>query len=142
MRKTELAKYKQLLEAKRQELSKGLQRDPIALEKHPEVEEEAQMSAQQELAAVNRTQDAALMRQILAALDRIRDGGYGICLSCEKEIPPRRLTAVPWAAYCTRCQETMEEQPEQMIARQEETVPGQPSGERQPEVLGTAGGKA
>jgi DnaK suppressor protein len=33
------------------------------------------------------------------------DGSYGTCLHCEEEISPKRLDAVPWAAYCIRCQE-------------------------------------
>ena len=31
---------------------------------------------------------------------------YGLCLRCEEEINLKRLVAVPWAAYCLKCQET------------------------------------
>jgi DnaK suppressor protein len=48
-------------------------------------------------------------RQILAmvneALDRIKDGSYGICQVCEQEVQTKRLDAVPWARHCIECQE-------------------------------------
>ena len=28
-----------------------------------------------------------------------------VCLSCDEEIPGKRLTALPWAKYCVPCQE-------------------------------------
>ena len=45
------------------------------------------------------------LRQIQEALDRLQLGDYGICLSCEEAIPPKRLQALPWAKYCVKCQE-------------------------------------
>jgi len=38
-------------------------------------------------------------------LERIEDRTYGQCLRCDQAISPRRLEAVPWAAFCIRCQE-------------------------------------
>jgi phage/conjugal plasmid C-4 type zinc finger TraR family protein len=38
------------------------------------------------------------------ALDRMRDGSYGLCQDCGKPLPAERLTAVPWAHRCVRCQ--------------------------------------
>ena len=35
----------------------------------------------------------------------MRDGTYGLCVGCEKEISLKRLQAVPWAARCVHCQE-------------------------------------
>jgi DnaK suppressor protein len=32
-------------------------------------------------------------------------GTYGACLHCDDEINAKRLAAVPWAAYCLKCQE-------------------------------------
>ena len=49
--------------------------------------------------------DHAQLRMIDEALDRFESGEYGICLSCEEEIPSKRLTALPWAQYCVPCQE-------------------------------------
>ena len=42
---------------------------------------------------------------VAAALQRIEDGDFGMCLECEEPISPKRLAAVPWASYCLKCQE-------------------------------------
>lgn len=39
-----------------------------------------------------------------AALARLEDGTFGICLRCGKPIAPARLDALPWAAHCIDCQ--------------------------------------
>ena len=33
---------------------------------------------------------------------------YGVCLHCEEDISPKRVNAVPWAAYCIKCQEQVD----------------------------------
>lgn len=43
------------------------------------------------------------------ALLRIDDEEYGRCQNCEKEINPKRLSAIPWARYCLDCQELVEQ---------------------------------
>ncbi len=48
--------------------------------------------------------DAEKLNQINAALNRMSQGTYGVCLDCEKEIPEPRLNYIPWAAYCVECQ--------------------------------------
>jgi DnaK suppressor protein len=107
-----------LLEIREQELSKGFRtRNHITLQKTPEMEEEAQMVVEQDLAVQNRNVAADLLRQIWAALDRITDGSYGTCLSCGVEIQPQRLEAVPWASYCTECQETVDLQQRESASR-------------------------
>jgi DnaK suppressor protein len=42
------------------------------------------------------------------ALERIRQGTYGVCAECGGDIEPRRLEALPWARYCVTCQEARE----------------------------------
>ena len=48
-------------------------------------------------------QNSLRLKQIEAALERIRTGKYGICLSCGKEIPQARLEALPYAFLCVNC---------------------------------------
>jgi len=128
MKRAELEKYKELLEARERELAKRLRtREQISFPKTPEPEEEAQMTTQQDLAVLDRNQAAKLLRQVRAALERIEDGSYGICLSCEDEIPPRRLEAVPWAAYCIQCQEAFDQQQTERRAPRLESVEEGPS---------------
>jgi DnaK suppressor protein len=53
-------------------------------------------------------QRTEMLRNVNAALDRVRAGTYGICCECEEDITERRLQAVPWAERCARCQEALE----------------------------------
>jgi DnaK suppressor protein len=47
------------------------------------------------------------LREVEAAMNRVRSGGYGTCEGCETRISERRLNAVPWARYCLTCQENV-----------------------------------
>ena len=42
--------------------------------------------------------------EVLAALNRLDDGTYGLCLACGESIDANRLEAVPAAALCKSCQ--------------------------------------
>lgn len=48
------------------------------------------------------------MRDIEAALQRIRDGEYGTCIDCGDDIAFARLLAYPTARRCIVCQEKRE----------------------------------
>ena len=48
------------------------------------------------------------LRQIDAALARLRAGRYGFCSSCSDPIPLARLRALPFATLCVPCQERQE----------------------------------
>jgi RNA polymerase-binding transcription factor DksA len=39
-----------------------------------------------------------------AALARIADRTYGLCVRCGSAVPKERLEALPWAAFCIDCQ--------------------------------------
>ena len=45
------------------------------------------------------------LAHVRAALQRIKNGTYGKCLDCGKDIEPARLKAVPWTPYCRADQE-------------------------------------
>ncbi|MEM9578649.1 MAG: TraR/DksA C4-type zinc finger protein [Pseudomonadota bacterium] len=47
--------------------------------------------------------ELAELRRIDAALKRIEQGRYGICVKCEDPISDARLNAVPDAALCKTC---------------------------------------
>ncbi|MBQ9238819.1 MAG: TraR/DksA family transcriptional regulator [Treponema sp.] len=53
-------------------------------------------------------QDSARLEAIDNALDRIREGTYGICVKCGTEIPQARLKALPYAVMCVSCTEEEE----------------------------------
>ncbi len=43
------------------------------------------------------------------ALERLKDGEYGICAECEEPIPLGRLKPVPFADKCAPCKDEAEE---------------------------------
>ena len=47
-------------------------------------------------------------QQLAEALERVHQGTYGICQSCGRGIPRRRLQALPTATLCVPCQERRE----------------------------------
>lgn len=47
----------------------------------------------------NRQRYLSLIPEILYALNRIRNGTYGVCQNSGDEIEPKRLLAVPWTRY-------------------------------------------
>lgn len=49
-------------------------------------------------------QDANRLKRINNTLERIKQGKYGICIICNKEIPKARLEAIPYALMCVTCQ--------------------------------------
>ena len=106
MSRSEIERYCAMLEAKETELSFGLRsREDIAIEKTADKMDEVQLAGERELAIRNLDRESKLLQSIRGALARMEDGSYGVCLRCDAAINPKRLGAVPWAAYCVRCQE-------------------------------------
>lgn len=48
-----------------------------------------------------------LLLKVKQALTRFDQGTYGICESCETDIDPARLQALPYATLCLRCQQRL-----------------------------------
>jgi RNA polymerase-binding transcription factor DksA len=42
------------------------------------------------------------------ALQRLREGEYGVCQECDEPIAPARLKAMPEVTTCVRCQDRLE----------------------------------
>src|SRR5690349_2885966 len=94
------------LKARARELARTLaQRNQIAIEGAADFVDASLLAIERESSARTLEQDYRLLRQIETALDRLRNGTFGICGRCEEEIAPKRLKAIPWATYCVSCQE-------------------------------------
>ena len=103
---TEIDRLKAALERKEADLAVVLRRrDGIEIQKSADQMDEIQYATERDLAISNVDRDSSLLRQVKAALLRIREGAFGSCVDCESAIGPKRLAAVPWAARCIRCQE-------------------------------------
>jgi DnaK suppressor protein len=106
MTKSELDKYRSVLNVKQAELAGMLRnRDGIAIEKCPDALDEVQYATERELAIRSLDRDFNLLRNVRAALVRIEQGSFGVCMHCEEDISPKRLAAVPSTALCIVCQE-------------------------------------
>ena len=101
------ATYREMLQEKRAEVLSGLgtKFDTLAQMGRVAEDDQAQFVNDESVSLHLNVLDYAKLRLIDEALDRLDSGDYGICLSCEEPIPPKRLHAVSWARYCVRCQE-------------------------------------
>jgi DnaK suppressor protein len=52
--------------------------------------------------------DAALRGEVMLALEKIKDGTYGVCESCDQEIESERLEALPITLLCIECKKKEE----------------------------------
>jgi DnaK suppressor protein len=106
MTDSELNKYRNVLQAKQAELVRLVRnRDGIAIEKSPDAFDEVQLAAERELAIRTLDRESILLRSVRAALTRMDEGSFSVCLHCEEDISAKRLAAVPWTAFCIKCQE-------------------------------------
>jgi DnaK suppressor protein len=105
--KTPHGGYRQMLLTKREKVLAGLgiKFDTMAKMGRVAEEDQAQLSHDEFVSLHINSLDYVQLRLIEEALDRIKSGDYGICLSCEEPIPDKRLQALPWARYCVSCQE-------------------------------------
>ena len=109
MRAREAKRYKSTLEAKRSELMAAFRhREDIVIERSADEMDNLQLASQRELAISHLDMEFPVLKSVVAALSRIEDCSYGICRECEEPIAPKRLQAVPWAAYCRSCQEAVD----------------------------------
>ena len=107
MARTEMSVFQEILERRAAELVQVLRkRDGLAIEKSADQMDEIQYASERDLAMRNVDRESSLLRQVKAALRRIHDGSFGMCIECESAIGPKRLAAVPWAPRCIRCQES------------------------------------
>ena len=102
--------FKKVLQAKEQELLEEMTRlDENAREsRSADVEDPVDVVVSSEAKAANfevSTKASDTFAQVQAALQRIDRGEYGFCIDCGREIPEKRLEAVPWTLYCLEDQE-------------------------------------
>ena len=120
MTRSELDKFRTILNLKTAELARDLgRRDGIAIVRAPDAMDEIQYAADCDLTTRSLERGSNVLRNVRAALDRIADGTYGMCLECEEEISHKRLQAVPWATLCIACQEQTDRNQQPGFAHEE-----------------------
>src|SRR5690242_21824887 len=65
-------------------------------------------SAQDEISSQLAEVESRELASIENALQRMRDGQYGVCEGCGTSIPMARLNALPYATLCIECQREAE----------------------------------
>ena len=118
MRKTFLKNAREtLLEMKRQ-LLEEIQRDlkqgrEAAKDDGMDTNDLASEARDREINFILTDRDRGKLQAIEDALERVEEGSYGICESCESEIAEGRLVAMPFTRLCVQCQAERETEAKQ-----------------------------
>lgn len=113
MNKKELKKFKDILNARRDEILKAAetQKDQgigFSQDDLPDEVDLASSEAEQSMNLRLRDRERVLLKKIDKTLKKIEDGTYGICEQCGEEIGLKRLEARPVTDLCIRCKEEQE----------------------------------
>ena len=84
---------------------------PGAIDDDPLLEDEGDVispTEDREMGFAIRSMLVERANKLAEALDRLRDGEYGLCLECGEPIAPARLHAIPEVTTCVRCQDRLE----------------------------------
>jgi DnaK suppressor protein len=113
MDKKKLETFKKKLETRQQELRRTVVRNEqdgrtADEDSAQDIADRAANSYTKEFLFSQSNNDRQLLQMVDGALGRIREGTFGECVSCGKEINAKRLEAVPWTRHCIECQEKLE----------------------------------
>jgi DnaK suppressor protein len=110
---TDVERFKEKLEAQRAEVIQLLrhteeEQKGLGADRPPELGDFCIESAAREYLFERVSQQRQLLGRIERSLERIHSGTFAECITCGKEIPGKRMNAMPWTEYCVRCQEKRE----------------------------------
>jgi RNA polymerase-binding transcription factor DksA len=80
-------------------------RQEAGVEKSADVLEEIWRTADRKRPKANFASCCGLLRRLRATLAFLKADVFGVCLCCKATLGLSRMTATPWMALCTRCQE-------------------------------------
>jgi len=83
----------------------------------------SQITTSREMGWATRERLVERVNRLSTALDRLRDGRYGVCIECDERISPARLHVMPEVETCVRCQDSLERL--QRVGRDITRTPGQ-----------------
>jgi DnaK suppressor protein len=114
MEKKKLDAFKKRLETRQQELRRTVTRTEqdgrtVDEDSAQDIADRAASSYTKEFLFHQSNNDRQLLQMVENALSRIREGTFGECISCGKDINAKRLDAVPWTRHCIECQEKLEQ---------------------------------
>jgi DnaK suppressor protein len=114
MEKKKLEVFRKRLEDRQRELRYAMSRTAqdgreADVESAQDIADRAANSYNKEFLFHQSNNERQLLQMVDGALDRIREGSFGQCISCGEEINAKRLEAVPWTRHCIECQEKLEQ---------------------------------
>jgi DnaK suppressor protein len=114
-RKDAILNLRQILLMRRDALRKALAGDLSLLRElnaqaSGDMVDAALDSVQDEISSQLAEVESRELARIEYALERMREGQFGVCEGCGTSIPMARLHALPYATYCIKCQREMERQ--------------------------------
>src|SRR5438477_13210393 len=114
MRKERLASFKKRLLEKHDQLADGVGRTAIYGKDQEDdsikdLGDQANTSYTREFFFELGNGDRRLLRDVVAALQKLDDGAFGSCERCNEPISEQRLDALPFARHCIDCQRGIEE---------------------------------
>lgn len=106
MTRAQERRFRKLLQQRRAELLGGIKarQDVLQVEYLGDPIDRVRQVAERELAVRNLERVSAMLKSVEGALKEIEEGTFGVCASCGKPIPVKRLEVVPWSPYCVQCQ--------------------------------------
>jgi DnaK suppressor protein len=112
-RKEAMLKMHQVLIKRRDALRKALAGDlsllkELGAQTGGDVVDAALDSVQDEISSQLAEVESRELARIEVALERMRNGQYGLCEACGCNIPMARLDALPYATLCIKCQREAE----------------------------------
>jgi DnaK suppressor protein len=105
-RKRLLAKQEELLRVVSKSEQDGRQADEEATQ---DIADKAANSYTKEFLFHQSDDNRRMLQLVNEALERLKNGSYGLCVACHEEVQQKRLEAVPWARHCIECQEKQEQ---------------------------------
>lgn len=113
MTKQQLKRFKEILEAKRDEIIKRAQQTlnedmTLDVDDLPDEMDLASSEYLQSFTFRLRGRERMLLDKIQKALNKIDDGTFGVCDECSDKISLKRLEARPETTLCIRCKEDQE----------------------------------
>ncbi|MCU0665335.1 MAG: TraR/DksA family transcriptional regulator [Myxococcota bacterium] len=118
MKPKDLEKFEKLLYEKRQRLLKNAQQtleSEMTLDS-ADLPDEMDLASSEYLQSFQfrlRGRERSFLSKIDKALEKIKDGSFGVCEECSEPISPKRLEARPETSMCIKCKEEQEREESQ-----------------------------
>jgi len=114
MNKKTLVEFKDLLsqqlESLLQEVGKTVSEMTEENPNFPDPTDRASLESERNFELRIRDRERMLIKKIRQALERIKDGNFGLCENCEENIGTERLRARPVTTLCIDCKTEQERQ--------------------------------